>query len=346
MFQIGRAGDDQAALAPLLARFARWSVARAVAQTSTLIVVAIAVALGTWPMTSEETGTPPAPGPRPAALDRPAVRAEIQQARLDLHQLIGDATPADPARPSDGTRLTNQQLRFHVLLGYLIVRALLVLVRVFGLLPDGATTWDPFFAGYMTLADIYHYPTQHFRFHLRQLTLSPPGHPLRRAGFDRAERPAAAGKSPGRRGARGRPPAMAASSRATLPVVAEPIVQLTIDIAARLRLSSICSPTQRSIPRSTAQRPSGASCVGRRPADRVVAARADRRILSWRGHISSQAFRLRVYVGSMSTRQVAPTSGRVTRPLASWMSYRLVSPQVCTVMDPLMGSESPSGVAL
>ena len=47
MFQIGRAGDDPAALAPLLARFARWSAARAAAQTATLIVVAIAVALGT-----------------------------------------------------------------------------------------------------------------------------------------------------------------------------------------------------------------------------------------------------------------------------------------------------------
>jgi len=35
-------------------------------------------------------------------------------------------------------------------------------------------TWDPFFVGYMTLADIYRYPTQHFRFHQRQLTLSPP----------------------------------------------------------------------------------------------------------------------------------------------------------------------------
>jgi hypothetical protein len=47
MFRIGRAGDDQAALAPLLVRFARWSAARAAAQTVTLIVVAIAVAIGT-----------------------------------------------------------------------------------------------------------------------------------------------------------------------------------------------------------------------------------------------------------------------------------------------------------
>jgi hypothetical protein len=190
-------------------------------------------------MTSEETGTPPAPGPRPAALDRAAVRAEMESARLDFHRLIAAATPADLRRPSDGTRWTNQQLLFHMLFGYLVVRALLVLVRVFGVLPDGAskafarvldsarrpfhlinylgscggariipprrmtqmldgviavlqqhlqretgsalrrgmhypTTWDPFFADYMTLADIYRYPTQHFRFHQRQLTLTPP----------------------------------------------------------------------------------------------------------------------------------------------------------------------------
>ena len=182
---------------------------------------------------------PPAPDP-PAAVDRAALRAEMEQARHDFRRLAGDATPADLRRPSDGTRWTNQQLLFHMLFGYLIVRALLVLVRIFGLLPDGASksfarlldrahrpfdlinylgscagariipprrmpgmldrvitalerhlerepesalrrgmhfpaTWDPFFADYMTLADIYHYPTQHFRFHQRQLTLSPPG---------------------------------------------------------------------------------------------------------------------------------------------------------------------------
>jgi hypothetical protein len=190
-------------------------------------------------MASEETAMPPAPDPRPAALDRSAVSAEMEQARLDFHRLVADATPADLRRPSDGTRWTNQQLLFHMLFGYLIVRALLILVRVFGLLPDGAskafarlldsarrpfdlinylgscagaqiipprrmtrvldhvitalqqhlqretssalrrgmhypTTWDPFFADYMTLADIYRYPTQHFRFHQRQLTLSRP----------------------------------------------------------------------------------------------------------------------------------------------------------------------------
>ena len=163
----------------------------------------------------------------------------MEQARLDFHGLVSDATPADLRRPTNGTRWTNRQLLFHMLFGYLVVRALLVLVRVFGVLPDEAskafarvldsahwpfhlinylgscagaqiipprrmtqmldgviaalqqhlqretssslrrgmhypTTWDPFFADYMTLADIYRYPTQHFRFHQRQLTLTPP----------------------------------------------------------------------------------------------------------------------------------------------------------------------------
>lgn len=30
--------------------------------------------------------------------------------------------------------------------------------------------WDPFFKERMTLADVYHYPTQHFEFHRRQLS--------------------------------------------------------------------------------------------------------------------------------------------------------------------------------
>ena len=34
------------------------------------------------------------------------------------------------------------------------------------------TRWDPFFKDYMTLADVYRYPGQHFDFHKRQLTLN------------------------------------------------------------------------------------------------------------------------------------------------------------------------------
>ncbi len=179
---------------------------------------------------------PPASDPHPAVLDRAAVRAEMDQARADFRRLVSHASPAGLRQPSDGTRWTNQQLLFHMLFGYLIVRALLILVPIFGLLPGAASrafarlldsaqrpfhlinylgscagarvippsrmppmldhliaalqqhlerqsesalrrgmhypaTWDPFFASYMTLADIYRYPTQHFRFHQRQLTL-------------------------------------------------------------------------------------------------------------------------------------------------------------------------------
>ena len=34
------------------------------------------------------------------------------------------------------------------------------------------TRWDPFFTPCMTLADVYRFPTRHFDFHRRQLTLS------------------------------------------------------------------------------------------------------------------------------------------------------------------------------
>jgi hypothetical protein len=36
------------------------------------------------------------------------------------------------------------------------------------------TSWDPYFTAYMTLADVYRYPTQHFEHHRRQLTLAEP----------------------------------------------------------------------------------------------------------------------------------------------------------------------------
>ena len=59
----------------------------------------------------------------------------MEQARQDFHRLLSRATAADLRRPSEGTRWTNQQLLFHMLFGYLVVRALLVLVHIFGLLP-------------------------------------------------------------------------------------------------------------------------------------------------------------------------------------------------------------------
>jgi len=172
-------------------------------------------------------------------VDREAIYEELRHARVTFRRLAEDASPKDLARRSDGTRWTNQQLLFHMLLGYLIMRALIMLAGMFARLPasasrvfarlldavtgpfhwvnylgscagakvfparrmagkmDQVTTalarrlraetgarlrsgmhyperWDPFFKDFMTLADLYHYPTQHFDFHQRQLTLGQP----------------------------------------------------------------------------------------------------------------------------------------------------------------------------
>lgn len=167
-------------------------------------------------------------------MDRQATHAQWEQDRAAFHRLLTVATRADLHRRSRGTRWTNRQLLFHLLFGYQIVRALLLLVRAFGRLPDPVsrafaralnavsgpfdvinylgscgggllgprllgswfdriiaalhrsldragepelsrgmhypTRWDPFFRDYMTLADIYRYPAQHFAFHRMQLT--------------------------------------------------------------------------------------------------------------------------------------------------------------------------------
>ena len=171
--------------------------------------------------------------------DRQLVHDELDRVQADFHRLLSQATPASLARRTNETRWTNEQLLFHMLFGYLIVRRLLPLVAAFGRLPeefsrsyarllnsatrpfnvinylgpcaaihiygyqrmaakldrvlaglhrriDAATPadlaramhypvrWDPFFTGYMTLADLFRYPTQHYDFHRRQLTLTTP----------------------------------------------------------------------------------------------------------------------------------------------------------------------------
>jgi len=168
-------------------------------------------------------------------IDRLAIIQEMDDARAVLRHLLSTADPDTLGRRSNGTRWTNEQLLFHMVFGYMVVRALLVLVRIFGRLPTpvnrgfagvlnfvtapfdvvnywgsrmaamtfnhrrmGAqldrvvgslqrhllretpqslaltmvypTRWDPFFNSTMTLAEVYHYPTQHFDFHRRQLS--------------------------------------------------------------------------------------------------------------------------------------------------------------------------------
>jgi len=170
--------------------------------------------------------------------DREATVARYSRACRELNSWLENATPADLQRKSNGTRWTNEELLFHMVFGYMIVRALLPLVRVISRLPrswgegfaavlNAATgpfdvvnywgsvaasrvynrhrmgrklqktitalarrlehetpesltksmpfpdRWDPFFASLMTLEDVFAYPTLHFDFHARQLSLPP-----------------------------------------------------------------------------------------------------------------------------------------------------------------------------
>lgn len=75
-------------------------------------------------------------------MDREVVHAELRQAGATFHRLLDSATADDMGRRSDGTRWTNEQLLYHMLFGYIVVLALLPLVRLFGRLPPGASrTW-------------------------------------------------------------------------------------------------------------------------------------------------------------------------------------------------------------
>jgi hypothetical protein len=71
--------------------------------------------------------------------DRPAIHRELERARATIHELVASSSAADMRQPSAGTRWTNQQLLFHMVFGYMVVRALLPLVRMFGHLPEVAS---------------------------------------------------------------------------------------------------------------------------------------------------------------------------------------------------------------
>ena len=61
--------------------------------------------------------------------------AELDRARADFRDLLDTATVAELRQPSDGTKWTNEQLLFHMLFGYLLVRNLRLLVLAFARLP-------------------------------------------------------------------------------------------------------------------------------------------------------------------------------------------------------------------
>src|SRR3954462_2384285 len=72
-------------------------------------------------------------------MNRIDIVAEMREAAADFRILLDTATSAELRRGSHGTAWTNEQLLFHMLFGYLVVRRLLVLVRFLGRLPDGVS---------------------------------------------------------------------------------------------------------------------------------------------------------------------------------------------------------------
>ncbi|MCQ9164793.1 MULTISPECIES: DinB family protein [unclassified Arthrobacter] len=166
--------------------------------------------------------------------------ADYRRACRELDAYLAGATPAQLKARSAGTRWSNEELLFHMVFGYLVVRTLVPLVKAVSRLPrpwgrafaralDASTgpfdtvnfwgsraaalvfnrrrmarkmhattrhlaaalerespaslartmdfpgRWDPFFRPSMTLADVYAYPTLHFDFHAKQLSLGADG---------------------------------------------------------------------------------------------------------------------------------------------------------------------------
>jgi hypothetical protein len=169
--------------------------------------------------------------------DRSDLAADLERTRADFHHLLSLVGEDEWDRPTDGTRWTNEQLLFHMVFGYMVVQRLLILVGLFGQLPDWVsrgyarilnaastpfhvinyygtclaasfydrnrmsakmdrtigglqrsiarvhddalqrgmffpTRWDPYFRDFMSMADVYLYPGQHYDHHRRQLRLS------------------------------------------------------------------------------------------------------------------------------------------------------------------------------
>jgi len=68
-------------------------------------------------------------------VDREAIASELEASRLRLHDLLAGAGADDLRRGSRGTDWTNEELLFHMVFGFLIVRTLLPLVRLMSRLP-------------------------------------------------------------------------------------------------------------------------------------------------------------------------------------------------------------------
>lgn len=68
-------------------------------------------------------------------MHRAEVEAGLLTCRDDLHRLLAGASPDQLRAASNGTAWTNEQLLFHMVFGFLVVRRLLPLVRFLGRRP-------------------------------------------------------------------------------------------------------------------------------------------------------------------------------------------------------------------
>lgn len=72
-------------------------------------------------------------------MEREPICEELARVRADYRRLVDTATVAELRMPTSGTRWNNEQLLFHMLFGFLLVRNLRPLVWCFSHLPDAAS---------------------------------------------------------------------------------------------------------------------------------------------------------------------------------------------------------------
>ena len=72
-------------------------------------------------------------------MDQEQICAEMDRVRNDYRDLLDTATVAELRKTTDGTKWNNEQLLFHMLFGYLLVRNLRILVWAFSRLPESAS---------------------------------------------------------------------------------------------------------------------------------------------------------------------------------------------------------------
>lgn len=69
-------------------------------------------------------------------MDRAEIVDGYRRSCVELEDLLARVGDVELRRPSAGTRWTNEELLFHMVFGYMVVRRLLPLVKLFGHLPS------------------------------------------------------------------------------------------------------------------------------------------------------------------------------------------------------------------